>query len=130
MNLLIRIILNAVALYAAVLVVPGITSSNDSIASYLWLALIFGLVNALVKPFMKFISCGLIALTLGLFMVIINTLMFLLTNWIGTSLGVGLYIDGFWAAFFGGLVVSVVSFILGNIFDDDDKKKRRKRRRD
>jgi putative membrane protein len=130
MNLLIRIILNAVALYAAVLVVPGIDPSNDSIASYLWLALIFGLVNALVKPFMKFISCGLIALTLGLFMVIINTLMFLLTNWIGTSLGVGLYIDGFWAAFFGGLVVSVVSFILGNIFDDDDKKKRRKRRRD
>ena len=128
MNLLIRIILNAVALYAAVLVVPGITSSNDSIASYLWLALIFGLVNALVKPFMKFISCGLIALTLGLFMVIINTLMFLLTNQIGHWFGVGLYIDGFWAAFLGGLVVSVVSFFLGNIFDDDDKKKRRKRR--
>jgi putative membrane protein len=128
MNLLVRIILNAVALYAAVLVVPGISSSNDSIASYLWLALIFGLVNALVKPFMKFISCGLIALTLGLFMVIINTLMFLLTNQIGNWFGVGLEIDGFWAAFFGGLVVSVVSFILGNIFDDDDKKKRRKRR--
>ena len=130
MNLLVRIILNAVALYVAVLVVPGIQASDPSIASYLWLALIFGFVNALVKPFMKLVSCGLIALTLGLFTLVINTLMFLLTNWIGSQFGIGLTIDGFWAAFFGGLVVSVVSFILGGIFDDDDKKKRRKRRQD
>jgi len=128
MNLLIRIVLNAVALYIAVLVVPGITDPNQSIASYLWLALIFGLVNALVKPFMKFISCGLIALTLGLFTLIINTLMFLLTNWIGAQFDVGLVIDGLWSAFLGALVVSIVSFILGGIFDDDKKKKKKKRK--
>jgi putative membrane protein len=128
MNLLIRIVLNAVALYIAVLVVPGINPPpNHSIASYLWLALIFGLVNALAKPFMKFISCGLIALTLGLFTLIINTLMFLLTNWIGGYFGFGLVIDGFWSAFFGALVVSIVSFILGGIFDDDNKKKKRRK---
>jgi putative membrane protein len=128
MNLLIRIVLNAFALYIAVLVVPGITDPNQSIASYLWLALIFGLVNALVKPFMKFISCGLIALTLGLFTLIINTLMFLLTNWIGDYFGVGLVIDGLWSAFLGAIVVSIVSFILGGIFDDDNKKKKKKRK--
>ena len=127
MNLLLRIVLNAVALYAAVLVVPGITSPNPSVASYLWLALIFGLVNALAKPFMKLISCGLIALTLGLFTLIINTLMFLLTNLIGNWLNVGLVIDGFWSAFFGAVVVSIVSFILGGMFDDDDKKKKKRR---
>ena len=127
MKLLLRVILNAVALYVAVLVVPGITAPNESIASYLWLALIFGLLNALVKPFLKFFSCALIALTLGLFTLIINTAMFLLTNLIGNQFGVGLNVDGFWAAFLGAIVVSIVSFLLGNSLDDDDKKKRRKR---
>ena len=130
MNLLIRIVLNAVALYVAVLVVPGISSPNESVASYLWLALIFGLVNAIIKPLMKLISCGLIALTLGLFTLIINTLMFLLSNQIGDWFDVGLQVEGFWAAFFGAIVVSVVSYVLGGAFDDDDKKRRKKRRND
>ncbi len=128
MKLLLRIVLNAVALYVAVLVVPGIEATDGSIVSYLWLALIFGFLNALVKPLLKFFSCALIALTLGLFTLIINTLMFLLTSWIGNQFGVGLMIDGFWAAFLGAVVVSVVSFLLGNSLDDDDKKKRRKKR--
>lgn len=126
MKFLIRIAINAVALYAAVAIVPGISPQNADPTSYIWLALIFGLVNALVKPLVNFLACGIIILSLGLATILINTGLFYLTSWIGGQFGVGLNIDGFWAALFGAVIVSVISFVL-NIFMPDESGKRRKR---
>jgi putative membrane protein len=93
----IRWLINAVALYAAVWIVPGIDYLGDWMG-ILWLALIIGLLNSLVRPLLKFLTCPLIILTLGLFTLVINTGMLLLTRTIGQSLGIGLAVDGFWSA--------------------------------
>lgn len=117
---LIRLLINAVALYAAVALVPGIFPlPGTTWVSYLGLALIFGLLNALVRPLLKFLTCPLIILTLGLFTLVINTLLFWLTGLIGLNFGIGFTVDGFWPAFLGGLIVSIVSVILTAFFKDD-----------
>ncbi len=104
----IRWAINALALYVAVLIVPGIEFEGNWM-SLLWLALIFGLLNALVRPLLKFLTCPLIILTLGLFTIVINTIMLMLTSWIGQSFNLGLSVDGFWSALLGSLVISLVS---------------------
>jgi len=113
--------INAIALYLAVLVLPGRIELRDSFVSILWLALIFGIVNALFGPLLKFLTCGLIMLTLGLFTLVINTFLFWLTSVIGQSFGIGLLINDpvWWNAFLGGLVVSVVSVIMTLILKDE-----------
>ncbi len=118
-----RWIINAVAIFLAINFVPGITL-NGSWVGVLWLALIFGLVNAFVRPLLKFLTCPLIILTLGLFTLLINTLLFWLTGQIGQFFGIMLTIDGFWPAFFGGLVVSIVSVVLTLILKDELKGKK------
>ena len=119
---LIRLLINAVALYAAVAIVPGISPlQGTNWVSYLGLALIFGLLNALVRPLLKFLTCPLIILTLGLFTLVINTILFWLTGLIGLNFGIGFTVDGFWPAFWGGLIVSVVSVILTAFFKDDKR---------
>jgi putative membrane protein len=119
---ILRLLINAIALYLAVLVIPGITLSTD-MTSLLWLALIFGLINALVRPLLKFFTCLLIALTLGLFTLVINTFLFWLTSVVGQSFGIGLIISDpvWWNAFLGGLVVSIVSVIMTMILKDELK---------
>jgi len=119
---LLRLIINAIALYLAVLIVPGI-DLRSGLPSLLWLALIFGLVNALVRPLLKFLTCALIILTLGLFTLVINTFMFWLTSIIGQSFGIALVISDpvWWNAFLGGLVVSIVSIIMTMILKDELK---------
>lgn len=119
----IRWLINAVALFAAVWVVPGIDYLGDW-TGIIWLALIIGLLNALVRPLLKFLTCPLIILTLGLFTIIINTGMLLLTRTIGQSLGIGLSVDGFWSALLGSLVMSIVSIIMSVIFRDELKGKK------
>lgn len=119
----IRWLINAVALYAAVWIVPGIEYLG-SWTGILWLALIIGLLNALVRPLLKFLTCPLIILTLGLFTLIINTAMLLLTRTIGQSLGIGLTVDGFWSALLGSLVMSIVSVIMSVIFHNELKGKK------
>lgn len=114
--------INAVALYVAVLVVPGI-DLRGSWTGILWLALIIGLLNALVRPLLKFLTCPLIILTLGLFTVVINTAMLLLTSRIAQGLGIGLTVDGFWTAVLGSLVISIVSIVMSVIFRDELKGK-------
>ncbi|MBI3159591.1 MAG: phage holin family protein [Chloroflexi bacterium] len=126
MKFILRIAVNAVALYAAVAIVPGISPQNPDPVSYIWLALIFGLVNALVKPLVNILACGVILLSLGLATLFINTGLFYLASWIGAQFGFGLNIEGFWAAFLGALVVSVISFVL-NIFLPDERGRRRKK---
>lgn len=119
----IRWLINAVALFAAVWIVPGIDYLGEW-TGILWLALIIGLLNALVRPLLKFLTCPLIILTLGLFTIVINTVMLLLTRTIGQSFGIGLMVDGFWSALLGSLVMSVVSIVMSVIFRDELKGKK------
>jgi putative membrane protein len=120
-NFFIRLFINAVALYVAILLLQenGIHPQNTNWLSFIWLALIFGLVNAFFRPILNFITCPLIILTLGLGTLIINAVLFLLAGWIGTQFGVGFTVDGFWTAFLGALIVSVVSVILSLFFKED-----------
>jgi len=109
-NFLIRWFINAVALWVAVRLV-GIEASTDLI-TIAGVALIFGLVNALIGPILRFLTCPLIILTLGLFTLVINALMLLLTSWVAGQLGLVFQVTDFWQAFIGALIISVVSFVL------------------
>ncbi len=119
---IIRWAINTVALYAAIYLVPGVVAQNPNWLSFIWLALIFGLVNALLRPLLTILTCPLIILTLGLFTLLINTLLFYLSGLIGNAFGVGFTVDNFWAALLGGVVVSLVSIVLSMILKDELKK--------
>ena len=123
---ILRLAINAIALYLAVLLLPGRIELQDSFVSIIWLALIFGLVNALLRPLLKFLTCGLIMLTLGLFTLVINTFLFWLTSVIGQSFGVGLIINEpvWWNSFLGAVIVSIVSVVMTLILKDELKGKR------
>ena len=120
---ILRWLINAIALYLAVFFVPGVNLQGGW-TSVLWLALIFGLINAFLRPLLKFLTCPLIFLTLGLFTLLINTFLFWLTGLAGQMFGVGFTVDGFSAAFLGGLVVTVVSVFMSLILKDELKKRR------
>jgi putative membrane protein len=118
--------INAVALYAAIAIVPGLSTGNPDWQAYIWMALIFGLINALVRPILKFLTCPLILLTLGLFTLVINTGMLYLTSSIGSNFNLDLSIDSFWAAFFGALVISVISTVLSIFIREPKRQAKRK----
>ena len=113
---LVRIAVVAVALWVATLVVPGIgvTTGDPAVrvGTLVAVAVVFGLVNAVVKPVVKTIGCAFYILTLGLIALIVNALLFLLVGWLAGELGLPFTVDGFGAAFFGAIVVGVVSFAL------------------
>ncbi len=109
-NFFLRLLINALALAAAAHLVPGV--SRGSWPDLLLVAFVFGLVNALVGPLLKLLTCPLILLTLGLFLLVINAFLLLITSWAGNLFGLGFYVSGFPAAFWGGLVVSIVSCVL------------------
>src|SRR3989442_7066278 len=111
MTLVIRLLVNAAALWVATRIVPGVTYRGDALP-FLGVALVFGVVNAFIRPVAKILTFPLISLTLGIFALVINGLMLWLTSSVSSSLGLGFHVSGFWAAFWGGLVVSVVSTIL------------------
>jgi putative membrane protein len=118
-KLLLRLLINAAALFLAVRVLsPHIMMLNNAWYAYLIMALIFGLVNVLIKPILMVASCPMIVLTLGLGTLIINTALFLLAGWIGTTIHYGFIIpeNPIMYAFFGSLIVSLVSFILNRVF--------------
>jgi len=123
---ILRWAINAIGLYLAVLILPGI-DLRSNLVSILWLALIFGLINALFRPLLQFLTCPLILLTLGLFTLVINTFLFWLTSVIGQSFGFGLIISDpvWWNAFLGGLVISIVSIALTMILKDEMKGRRK-----
>jgi putative membrane protein len=120
---ILRWTINAIALYLAVYFVPGINLEGEW-TSIIWLALIFGLINAFLRPLLKLLTCPLIFLTLGLFSLLINTFLFWLTGQVGGAFGIGFTIENFWAALLGGLVVTVVSVVLSLILKDELKRKR------
>jgi putative membrane protein len=121
-RLIIRWVINALALYAALMIVPGIEAQSTDWAAIFGLALIFGLVNALISPLLKLLTCPLILLTLGLFTLLINTFIFYLVGEIGNWFGIGFQVSGFWPAFLGGLITSAISIVLTLIFKEDSKK--------
>lgn len=138
-KLILRWAINAVALWLAILIVPGITGPRDwstEWPSILGLALVFGLVNALVRPLIMLLTCPLIILTLGLGTLLVNTFLFWLTSvlsqWISGqfNVAIGFTVADFWAAFLGALVVSVVSVVLSVFLRDDAWEDRRRRRKD
>lgn len=121
---LVRWLVNSLAVWAAVSIVPGIHFENDWVA-VLVLGLILTFVNGIVRPLAKLVGCLPIILTLGLFTLVINAFLFWLTGWIGTAFGVGFTVDGFWPAFLGGLVVSLVGIIMGIFLRDELRGKRK-----
>ncbi len=114
-NLIIRIVVNALALWVAATFVNGITLSND-VGQVVLVAFVFGLVNAILKPILMIVSIPFIILTLGLFALVVNAAMLLVT----ARLVSGLSVSGLGAAFFGSLIVSLVTLVLGGLDDDKD----------
>ena len=125
MGILIRLVITAVSLWIATLVIDGIQLTTDSAAgkagTLLAVAVIFGLVNAILRPIIKTIGCGLYVLTLGLVAVVVNGLLFLLTSWIAGRLDLPFHVDDFWpSAVLGALLVGVVSWVLNMLVPDGD----------
>ncbi len=118
-KLLVRWVITILALFAAVLIVPGIRVSGTAWIAYALMAIILGLVNAVVRPILKVLTCPLILLTLGLFTLVINGFTLWLSARIANMLGIGFYVDGFWPAFWGALIVSIVSVILSALVRED-----------
>ncbi|MFN8486470.1 MAG: phage holin family protein [Caldilineaceae bacterium] len=115
-KLIIRLVINAIALWVTSQVVIGI-HVVDNLGSLFIVALIFGVINALIKPIVRFFTCPFYIITLGLFTFVVNGLMLMLTGYLsGGRLGV----DGFVPAFLGGIVISIVSTLLSLFLSDDD----------
>ncbi|MDJ0756531.1 MAG: phage holin family protein [Ardenticatenaceae bacterium] len=118
MKIIIRLVINAIALWVAATIIPGIELANDWVSVGI-VALIFGVINTLIKPIIKLFSLPFILLTFGLFILVINAAMLGLTAYLSDALTV----DGFFPAVFGAIVISIISTILeGFIRDDDDKR--------
>lgn len=115
--LIIRLIINATALYLATLFVPGLTFDGHW-TTILIVAFIFGLVNSLVRPLVELLTCPLIILTLGLFTFVINALMLMLTGWVAGQLNLGFHVNDLTAAFIGALVITIVSFVLNLVVSE------------
>lgn len=119
-NFLLRVLVNAIAIAITVALLPGFHLVNDSVMTLLVVGLIFGLLNAIVKPILKILSCPLIIITLGLFILVVNGAMLMLTAALS---GGRLVIDSFWWAIGGGLIMSIVGMILERLLGIDEGKK-------
>lgn len=130
-RLLISWIVDALALAVAVWLIPGIyVEDQETWIAVVLMAIVFGLVNALIRPLVKFLTCLINIITLGLFTLVINTGMLWLSAWIARQFGIGFYVDGFLPAFLGALLISVVSFVLNLVFRDRNGRAKRESKRD
>jgi len=134
LRLIVSWFINAVALALAAWLIPGISVTEDRAwVAVAVMAVIFGLVNALIRPLVKLLTCLINVFTLGLFTLVINALMLWLSSWIAGQLGVGFRVENFLAAFLGAVLISIVSFLLNIFFREDDRGRKRRppdRRRD
>ena len=117
MRFIARLIGNGVGLWLATLLVGGIhmtptATTGQTVLAFAVVALVLTLVNAIVRPIVKLISLPLYLLTLGLFFLVVNALMLMLTGWLSGFTSFGLTVDGFWAALLGGVIISIVSAIV------------------
>jgi putative membrane protein len=121
MPFLVRLLVNAAALWVATRIVPGVTFDGGPLPM-LGVALVFGMLNASLRPLAKILTFPLIIVTLGIFALVINGLMLWLTSSLSSTLGFGFHVSGFWAAFWGALVVSVVSLMLSLLIRDPSRR--------
>ncbi|WP_330305777.1 MULTISPECIES: phage holin family protein [unclassified Streptomyces] len=121
-NFVVKTLANAGALAVAVWLLDKITltggSTGKKIGTLLLVALVFGLVNFLVKPIVQVLTFPLFILTLGLITLVVNALMLLLTSWLADKLDLSFHVEGFWTAVVGGLIISVVSWALNVVLPD------------
>ncbi|RLK24326.1 putative membrane protein [Micromonospora sp. M71_S20] len=122
MGFLIRLAITAVALWITTLIVPGVEVSGRSgtttAVTLVVVALIFGVVNAVLKPLIRVFGCVFYLLTLGLFALVVNALLFLLTDRIARALDLPFHVDGFWAAFWGAIVMAVATWLISVVVPD------------
>ena len=123
-NFVVKTIANAGALAVAVWLLDKITLTGDNTGKEVWtlilVALVFGLVNFLVKPVLNVLTFPLFILTLGLFTLVVNALMLMLTSWLAGKLDLSFHVEGFWTAVLGGLIISIVSWALHVVLPDED----------
>jgi putative membrane protein len=126
MKFLIRWLITSISVAAAVLLVPGIRIEGTAgWWAVIVMALVLGLLNAVLRPILALLSCSLIVLTMGLFIFVVNGATFLASSWVAVNwLNIGFYIDGIWPAILGSIVVSVVSFLLSLFLVDREEKKK------
>jgi len=127
MRFILRVLVNAAALGVATWLFSGITLSGTSteskVVTVLIVALIFGVVNAIVKPIFRLVTLPIVLLTLGLFLLVINALLLVFTSWLSGIFGLGWHVDGFWTALWGSIVISIVSFVLNAFLPDKDERR-------
>jgi putative membrane protein len=121
-RLLVRLLASAVALAVAAGLVDGISvgpgTNRERALTLLGVAIIFGLVNAIVRPILRLLTLPLVVLTLGLFLLVLNALMLLLTEWIANQFDLAFHVDGFWSALLGALIITLVSFLINILLPD------------
>lgn len=115
MRFAIDVVMTALALWLVTLIVPGVEVMGG-VGAFVWVALVFMFVNAFISPVVKLLSLPLRILTLGLFSLLVNALLFAIVGWISNGIGSGLDISGFWAAFFGAIVMAIASWIVEGVF--------------
>ncbi|MFB4316582.1 phage holin family protein [Actinomadura sp. 21ATH] len=124
MRILLKVAITAVALWVATLLISGVDVEGDTAGrralTLVGVAVIFGIVNAIIKPIVKTLGCAFYILTLGLIGLVVNALLLLLTGWFADELGLPFHVDGFWPAFFGAIIVGVVGWLLDLLVKDGD----------
>ncbi|MDP9821447.1 phage holin family protein [Nocardioides massiliensis] len=122
MNFLLKVLASAAGLTVAAWLLDGITitgdSDNDRVLTLVIVAAIFGIIDSFVAPVIKVLSIPFIILTLGLFLLVVNALMLMLTSWVADQVGLGFAVDGFWTAVVGSVIITVVSWIAHLILPD------------
>ncbi len=123
-NFVVKTLANAAALWVAIWLLKDITFTGENTGrktvALILVALLFGLVNFIVKPVVKFLSFPLFLVTLGLFTLVVNALMLMLTSWLADTMDLSFHVEGFGAAFVGALIISIVSWALNAALPDRD----------
>lgn len=122
MKILIKVVITAIALWVATVLVSGLEVTADSttkrVGTLLAVAIIVGVINAFLKPIIKMFGCAFYVLTLGLFALVVNALLLLLAEWVAQQLDLPFEVSGFWPAFWGAIIIGVVSWLLDLVIPD------------
>jgi putative membrane protein len=123
MKLIMRWLIVAVSILLTAWLIPGIRVEGDNgFITIAIVAIILGFMNAVIRPILTFFSCGCVVLTLGLFMLVINAMTLSLTAWVSQQFGLQFYVDGFFPALFGSIVISIISFVLSILLVDEKER--------
>jgi len=121
-HILVRWVITAAAVLLATYLVPGITIGGNGIITALAVAVVLGLVNAVIRPILVLLSCGCIVVSLGLFMLVVNAATLYMASVFSQFLGINFVVDGFWPALIGSVVISVVSWLLSMFLIGDKER--------